>query len=349
METTIASSGPQQTPAKPVLRHCVFGAGLVGGYLAGALLDAGHRVSVVARPRVRARLAQGLVLTDLEGHRAEAPAPRCYAPGDPPAEFLWLTVKCTQVTAAVPELAPHVGPGTVILCCQNGLGSERPVREAFPEHVVLRAMVAFNVAEPAAGHLHRGSGGPLSLESHPAVADLPDRIRTPLMPLELSGDIEAVLWAKLQLNLVNAINALSDVPVRAMLERRGYRLAFAACMRELLAVTDALGLRLPRLTALPARLLPRMLSLPDGLFGLLARPMLDVDPTVRTSMWWDLSQGKPTEIHHLNGAVVRHGRRLGIPTPVNGRIVSLVRRASETGEGSPGLSPGDLLAGLGLG
>ena len=39
--------------------------------------------------------------------------------------------------------------------------------------------------------------------------------------------------------------------------------------------------------------------------------MLEVDPTVRTSMWWDLSQGKPTEIDFLNGAVVAAGRRLG--------------------------------------
>ena len=237
----------------------------------------------------------------------------------------------------------------MILCCQNGLGSERPVREAFPGHTVLRGMVAFNVAELAAGHLHRGSGGTLTLESHPALRDFPGRLSTPLLPFSLSDDIEAVLWAKLQLNLVNAINALSDVPVRAMLERRDYRLAFAACMRELLAVTEALGLSLPRLTALPATWLPAMLSLPDPLFRLLARPMLEVDPTVRTSMWWGLSRNRTTEIHHLNGAIVRHGGRLGVPTPVNERVVALVRSASEDGSGSPGLGPEEMLGALGLG
>jgi 2-dehydropantoate 2-reductase len=336
------STGPSRSG------HRVFGAGLIGGYLAGALLHAGQRVSVVARPRVQAKLAGGLVLTDLEGHRAEVPAPRFYEAGDPDPDFLWLTVKCTQVTAAVAEMAPHLGPGTVILCCQNGLGSERPVREAFPGHTVLRGMVAFNVAELADGHLHRGSGGTLTLESHPAVAGLAESLSTPLLPLSLSDDIEAVLWAKLQLNLVNAINALSGVPVRAMLEQRDYRRAFAACMRELLAVTAALGLRLPRLTALPATWLPAMLSLPDPLFRLLARPMLEVDPTVRTSMWWDLSRNRTTEIHHLNGAVVRHGRRLGVPTPVNERVVGLVRQATEAADGSPGLDPGQMLQALGL-
>lgn len=333
---------------RPGPTHLIFGAGLIGGYLAGALLAAGQRVSVVARPAVQEKLARGLVLTDLEGHRAEVPAPRFYAPGDPTADFVWLTVKCTQVAAAAAALAPHVGPATTIVCCQNGLGSERPMRDAFPGHRVLRGIVTFNVGEVAPGHFHRGSGGPLTVEFHPAVADLATALATPLLPFATSGDIEAVLWAKLQLNLVNAINALSGVPVRAMLEQRGYRRAFAVCMRELLAVTSAMELRLPRLTALPAQLLPPMLSLPDALFRLLARPMLEVDPTVRTSMWWDLSQGKPTEIAYLNGAVVRYGRRVGVPTPVNERVVALVRAASDGGAGSPELSPAALLDALGL-
>ena len=327
--------------------HRVFGAGLIGGYLAGALLACGESVSVVARGHARDRLAHGLRLTDLEGHEAKVPAPRFFATGEPPPDFLWLTVKCTQVADAVASLPPHVGPETVLICCQNGLGSEEPVRKQFPEHTVLRAMVAFNVAEPGNGHLHRGSGGTLTIEHDERLSAFVATVDRPLMPVELSRDIEAVQWAKLQLNLVNAINALADVPVREMLHQRGYRRAFAAAMRELLAVSAALGLRLPQLTKLPARLLPGMLSLPDGLFRLLARPMLEVDPTVRTSMWWDLSQGKPTEIGFLNGAVVGAGRRLGVPTPVNERVLALVRSV-EQGDRRNGLSPNELLQALGL-
>ena len=64
-----------------------------------------------------------------------------------------------------------MGENTAILCCQNGLGSDDLVRQAFPGRTVLRAMVAFNVAEPGPGHLHRGSAGSLTLERHPAVTD----------------------------------------------------------------------------------------------------------------------------------------------------------------------------------
>lgn len=51
---------------------------------------------------------------------------------------------------------------------------------------------------------------------------------------------------------------------------------------------------------------------------------MDIDPTVRTSMWWDLSAKRLTEVDFLNGAVVRHGRELGVECPVNQKIVELV-------------------------
>lgn len=318
--------------------HRVFGAGLIGGYVAGTLLACDQSVSVVARPRVQAKLKTGIMLTDLDGNRAEVPAPYFANPGDAPADVLWLTVKCTGVENAVADMRSHVGPETVLLCCQNGLGSEQSVKEAFPENIVLRAMVPFNVAELADNHLHRGSGGALTLEYHPRLEELGNVLRTPLMPLHFSRDMDATLWAKLQLNLINAINALADVPVRAMLEQRGYRRGYAACMRELLRVTATMGIKLPKLTALPAAWLPQMLELPDWLFRLLARPMLEVDPTVRTSMWWDLSRGKATEIEHLNGAVVTHGQRVGVPTPVNAQVVRLVR-AVELGSETQGFTP----------
>lgn len=332
-------------------RHRIFGAGLVGGYLGGVLASAGQDVSAVARDHVIEKLGGGMRLTDLEGHRAETDGLVFIRAGDPvegpPPDILWLTVKCTDVQGAIPHLPPHVGPKTVILCCQNGLGADSAVRAAFPAQVVLRGMVPFNVARLADDHLHRGSGGALTLEAHPRIAGLPGDVSSPLMTLALSDDIEAVLWAKLQLNLVNAVNALSDVPVRAMLEQRGYRRVFAACMRELLAVTGALGIQLPRLTRLPPMWLPGLLEQPDWLFTRIAKPMLDVDPTVRTSMWWDITQGKPTEIDYLNGRVTAAAGPLGVPVPVNERIIQGIREA-ERAHASPALTPRQLLQAAGM-
>jgi 2-dehydropantoate 2-reductase len=89
-------------------------------------------------------------------------------------------------------------------------------------------------------------------------------------------------------------------------------------------VTDKLNITLPKVTSLKAPMVPVVLRLPDFLFKLVANRMLAIDPQVRTSMWWDVSQGKATEIAYLNGAVVNYGERLGIPCPANKKIVSLI-------------------------
>ena len=228
---------------------------------------------------------------------------------------------------------PFIGKDTIICCCQNGLGSDQIIKAQFPKHTVLRVMVPFNVAEPKAGHLHRGSEGGLYIENIPTqptiIKDLLQRINTPIMPVTQTDNMNAILWAKLQLNLGNSVNALADIPVKSMLEQRAYRLVNAALMKELLAVTKALDIKLPKLTAVSAQYIPTILSLPSFLYKRITKKVLAIDPTVRSSMWWDLSQGKKTEIDHLNGAVVRAAEKLNIPCPANTNIIQLIKKMEQ--------------------
>lgn len=317
--------------------HVVFGAGLIGCYLGGVLSSKGLNVALVCKQGVQNRLRSGLKLTDYQNNILLIPKLNFLHPQSiqnaadalRAADFLWLTVKCNSVEQACVDMAPLVGPQTVIFCCQNGLGSEKLVKSNFPTNMVLRVMVPFNVVEMRAGHLHRGSEGSLCIEEAAPITKLAKLLDSPILPVTLSSNMSAMLWAKLQLNLGNSINALADRPVKVMLEQRSYRLVIAAMMQELLAVTTALRIELPKVTALPAKILPYVLSLPDFIFKLVANSMLAVDPNVRTSMWWDLSQGKQTEIDYLNGAIVDSAIKLDISCPVNMKIISLVKRAEK--------------------
>ncbi len=326
--------------------HIIFGAGLIGGYLAGVFKSQGLDVGVVARESVRAKLAEGLHLTDYMGNEARVSAPKFDDLGT--AKCLWLTVKCTAVDRVLSELEPYVDAETRIFCCQNGLGSEASVKKHFPNNEVLRVMVQFNVVEEEPAHLHRSTEGPVSLESLEAGGFsevLANQLDCGLLPVHSCEDMKSLLWAKLQLNLGNGVNALADIPIKAMLEQRDYRRCFALLQRELLAVTEAKGIKLPKITALPGRLLPGMLSLPNFLFLFLASKMLAIDPNARMSMWWDLSQGKNTEVDFLNGAVVEAGEALGIACPANKALVALIRSA-ETGKLKRGISGADMLRAL---
>tara|TARA_R110002153_G_scaffold82249_8_gene207692 strand:- start:1241 stop:2293 length:1053 start_codon:yes stop_codon:yes gene_type:complete len=318
-------------------QHLVFGAGLIGCYLGGVLSYLGLNTRLVCRPVIKNKLQQGIKLTDYLEHVSSNIALQFaeqLESGPPvsetsPIDFLWLTVKCTGIEQAVRDIAPFVSANTVILCCQNGLGSEALLKTHFANNQVLRVMVPFNVVELKPGHYHRGSQGSLTLEYSPStqasIEALAKVLQCDFLPVALSQNMSALLWAKLQLNLGNSINALADIPVKAMLQQRGYRLVIARLMRELLAVTDALSISLPKVTSLPAHWLPRVLSLPDFLFARVANSMLAVDPNVRTSMWWDVSQGKETEIDFLNGAIVEQAELLGLQTPANKKIIELIK------------------------
>jgi 2-dehydropantoate 2-reductase len=338
------------------MQHVVFGAGLIGGYLAGSMINSGMNVSLVARPSVQAKLRNGLILTDYQDHIANIGTVSfisvdklAEAAASQACDYLWITVKCTAVDSSLADLLTFVGPNTVIFCVQNGLGSEQGVKAKFPNNKVMRAMVVFNVAEPKNGHLHRGSEGSLSIEELadcPAIArDIAAHINSPLLPAQSCDHMQALLWAKLQLNLANAVNALADIPVKQMIEDSAFRRVMALLMRELIAVTKAKDIKMPKVAAVPGPVIPIILSLPNFIFKLIAQKMLAVDPTVRASMWWDLSSDKLTEIDYLNAVVVAEGEAVGVPCPANKKLVAMVHLAEQGGL-AQGISGKDLLTAL---
>ncbi len=325
------------------MRHVVFGAGLIGGYLGGALIDSGLSVGWVVRPATRKKLSRGLLLTDYAEHRQQfSDLEFVDIDGQvEPADVIWLTVKCTVLDQACEDMAPLVGPNTLIIALQNGLGAEAKVQAKFPETKVIRGVFSANVAELAEGHLHRGTEGGLDLPNTPDTRAIQKQFNSALLPLDLYDNLEGLLWAKLQLNLNNPINALSNIPLKLQLEQREYRKVLKAAMLELLRVADKSGVELPKLTRIPPRWIPRLMGLPDWLFKRLASQMLSIDPSARSSMWEDLSTGRKTEIDFLNGAVADQGERLGVECPANRQLQRLVKSV-EAGEQVIGLTGADL-------
>jgi len=192
-------------------------------------------------------------------------------------------------------------------------------------------MVPFNVLHRGGGAFHQGSEGHLAAADHPALrAALPWFAQAGL-PLELHPEMSAVQWAKLLLNLNNPVNALSNVPLKEELSQRAYRRCLALLIDEAIALLDAAGVTLARLTPLPPHWIPAMLSLPDWIFRRAANKMLEIDPLARSSMWEDLEAGRTTEVDWLNGEVLRLAQRLGRKAPVSEKMIALVRDAERGG------------------
>ena len=317
--------------------------------MAGSFAANGQSVSVLGREQYRQRFASTLLLTDYNDQRLSVDGISFYSQVSDihqTFDFIWLTVKATGLDQALQELAPLIKAETVLISCQNGLGSDHRLRAAFPQQTVLRAIMQSNVAELGEAHLHRGSQGTFEIERFQVDGqELADLLGSAVMPAASINDIEASAWAKLQLNLANAVNALADIPVREMLSDRAYRKIIAQAMRELIAVTDHNNIHLPKVSAVPMKLVPSILDLPNWMFEIVGRSMLKVDPTVRTSMWWDLHNGRLSEVDYLNGAVVDEAAKVGLASPMNQRIVELVHEVEQSGA-HKGLAPQRFTAGL---
>ena len=109
------------------------------------------------------------------------------------------------------------------------------LRELLPGRRVLAGMVPFNVIRREQGAYHRGSAGVVMIERAPAAQPFVQAARRANLPLALRDDMAAVQWAKLVLNLNNAINALSGQPLAAELAQRDFRRCLAAAQREAFA------------------------------------------------------------------------------------------------------------------
>jgi 2-dehydropantoate 2-reductase len=324
---------------KPII---VAGAGSIGCFVGGVLADAGRRVSLLARARVIAEInANGLRVTSFEGFDHQV-TPSQLSLSDDPAIFrdagvMLVTVKSTDTAELADLIARHAPPDAVVVSLQNGVGNVSVLRERLGNHRVLAGMVPFNVIALGKGRFHRATSGDIVIEQDEAGTAA--QLSVPGLTMRPTDNIVGVQWGKLLLNLNNALNALSGLPLREQLAQRSWRALFADQMSEGLAAMKAEGIKPVASTPIPPALTPHLLRLPDAVFRLLLGRAMKIDPEARSSMWEDLQRGRHTEIGYLQGVITQIAERHGLKAPLSARIVSLIKQAEADGKGSPGLTP----------
>jgi 2-dehydropantoate 2-reductase len=320
----------------------VAGAGSIGCFVGGMLAAAGRPVALLARPRVIGEIqASGLRLTSFEGFERNIAANQLRLSEDASifrdAGAVLVTVKSADSAGMAEIIAKHAPADAVIVSLQNGVGNASVLRERLPGWRVLAGMVPFNVVARGEGRFHRSTSGDIVIEQDDAGTAA--QLSVPGLKMRATSDIAGVQWGKLLVNLNNALNALSGLPLRQQLKQRAWRRLFAAQMAEGLLVIKAEGIRPVSSTPVPASWTPHLLRLPDAMFAALLGGTMKIDPEARSSMWEDLQRGRRTEIDYLQGAITGIADRHGLQVPLSRRIVALTREAEAGGRGSPGLTP----------
>jgi 2-dehydropantoate 2-reductase len=324
------------------MRIVIAGAGSIGCFTGGLLAAAGHRVTLLGRPRIMAEIAaQGLTCTDFSGLTQVIGADQLTLATDPTclaeAEVVIVTVKSRATADMAALIAAHAPAQAPVVSWQNGMENGARLRAALTGRDVRAGMVPFNVVPSGEGRFHRATSGDIVIGAGPE--DLAKALNSLNLSVTESARIEAVQWGKLVVNLNNALNALSGLTILEQLSDRAWRQVMADQAAEAVRVLKAAGIDVQPTTPLPVWMMPFVLRLPTALFSRIAAQMLTIDPTARTSMAYDLAEQRPTEIDSLQGEIIALGALHGCATPICIRVAELIKQASETGEVRPCFSP----------
>lgn len=333
---------------QPPLKVVIAGAGSIGCYVGGMLAAGGADVHFFARQRIARDLLQnGLHLTDLTG-KNNTLSPNQFGISLShevlkDADLILVCVKSKDTLEMAETIKLSGNKNATVFSLQNGIGNSAEIKSALPTHTVLTVMVPYNVVYQVGGQFHCGTEGNLYCQNSEQAKPLKILADKADLGFDLKEDMASILWGKLLLNLNNPINALSGIPLKEQLQSATFRKILRKSMLEGMAVLKAAGITPAQVAAVPMRFIPVILSLPNWLFKRVAQKMLAMDPKARSSMWEDLQNKRPVEVDYINGEIVKLGKQLNVNTPMNERLIKLVKEAQDRGVGSPNMAPSNIL------
>jgi 2-dehydropantoate 2-reductase len=290
------------------MKIAVMGAGAVGCYFGGLLARAGQDVTLIGRAAHVDAIARNGLWVETATWQQQVPLQAHTEPAFVRgAQLVLCCVKSADTEAVAQVMAPFLAPDAFVVSLQNGVDNAHRLAALLPQQVVPAAVyVACEMAGP--GHVRHHGRGELVIGPSPQSAALQAAFAAAGVAVQISERVMDALWTKLTINCAyNALSALADLPYGVLAAGEGVQPVMRDVVQECQAVARASGVEL--------------VGDPWDDVQQIARSMAGQ----RSSTAQDLARGRPTEIDHLNGHIVREGERLGIATPVNRVLWSLVK------------------------
>jgi 2-dehydropantoate 2-reductase len=294
------------------MKFLVLGTGGVGGYFGAKLANAGEDVWFIARGRhLDAMKQNGLKVNsakeaftvppqNISGNAADAGQ----------VDVILFCVKSYNTEEAARQIIPRIQKNTVIISLQNGIDNEELIRRIIPTGTVYGGVAYIYSTITAPGEITRYEGpakivfGPLDNKLSDQAHRIHDAFLHAGVSADLSSNIQQELWKKfIFITGVSGITALTRLTLGELLANPETRQLIRSAMEETKAVAIASDISFD----------PNLI---DTFFDTLGKFKNDT----RSSLYFDLANGKPMELEALAGTVVRLGERLSIPTPIQKTI-----------------------------
>ena len=306
------------------MRIAVIGAGGTGGLYGAILARGGADVVFVARgAHLAAIRARGLqVRSKLFGEFTVA----AEASDDPAviadSQVILFCTKTYDAHSALERLAPVLPEAALLIPIQNGIDGANEMRRLVSEARVLGGVALGGgvITEPGVVEERFGAlkviFGEWAGGMSDRVRELEIALRGHGLDVEATKDIQAAVWEKFIIACAfSGLTALTRLPIGEILRCEATADLYAEVMREVERLSRAAGVAV------------RPSFSDHGLT--MTRALRE---TATSSMYYDLMAGRRLELEAINGAAVRLGRELGVPTPHNTVIYAALKPYSN---GSP--------------
>jgi 2-dehydropantoate 2-reductase len=286
------------------MRHAILGAGGVGGLIGASLAHAGASVTLVVRRETLEHYPNELRLESPYGNFTVDVA---VAAEVPPVDVLWITVKATQLEAALTALEnPDAVRGIVPLL--NGIDHIPLMRAKYGAERVIPATIAVETERLSPGHIiHRSPFVRLNVLSagRELLGSTLDQLQQIGFTCRFVDDEPTLMWGKLIFLAPFALaTTAANKTVGEILSDPQWRSLGEACVREASIVAIAEGAKVD-----PEAVISGVTAMPGNM---------------RSSMQKDVERHNPPELDAIAGPILRGARRHGIEVPATKKLVSAV-------------------------
>jgi len=288
------------------LRHAILGAGGVGGLIGACLARSGAPVTLVLKANSRTAYPQKL---QLESAFGDVSVPVSLASTVPAADVLWITVKATQLEAA---LASFTQPESVsaIVPLLNGIDHLAALRGRYGSGKVIAATIAVESERIAPGHIvHRSTFARLNVSSsgRNLLGGTVDEFQKMGFECRFIDDEPTLMWSKLVFLAAFALTTTAaDKGTGEILADPTWRQMGLSCIREASAVAAAEGAKIDA----------------DAVIA----SVMKMPGNMRSSMQKDVERGNVPELDAIAGPILRGAARHGIDVPTTKKLVAAVER-----------------------
>ena len=312
---------------------CIVGPGAIGGIVAGLLKWEGYDIQLVAKyPDLAKKISQhGIKLEGSSGDlRVKVPSVAFPEELADDFDYILIATKSDGLVEAAKKMLPFLHRSTRVVSMQNGICEEK-LAGVVGEERTIGCVVGFGATMHEPGRVEMTTGGEFVIGNWNRQRDRELKqlatILSHVVETRITDKIFEELYSKLIINsCTTTLGVISGQFLGEMLSSRLARKIGMEVMREAIAVASGMGIRIP-----PAAKgkLDYYKFLAPGTFSNLKRHLtLRVIGMkyrkVKNSNLQSLKRGRKTEVANYNGYIVSKGKELGISTPVNEQLTSMV-------------------------